>query len=103
MPNVIGPAEKRALEEIRARARRSAVSTVKQRARVFAKRPMALESLYPGLAAASAETVIAIAQHLLEKEERAPQRWFGYGGEVGALNAKAALLYGRTLRRQASR
>ncbi len=99
MRESLGPAEQRALEEIRARARRSAVSILKQRARVFAKRPMTLESLYPGLAAAEPETVIAVAQHLLDKERRAPQRWFGFGGEVGALNAKAALLYGRALRR----
>lgn len=99
----LGPAEQRALEEIRARARRSAVAILKQRARVFAKRPMALESLYPGLAAAAPETLIAIAQHLLDKERHAPQRWFGFGGEVGAINAKAALLYGRVLRRTSER
>lgn len=103
MSQALGPAEQRALDEIRARARRSAISILKQRARAFAKRPMALESLYPGLAAAEPETVIAIAQHLLEKERRAPQRWFGFGGEIGALNAKAALLYGRALRRTVSR
>ena len=103
MSHTAGPAERRALEEIQARARRSVASVLKQRARTFVQRPIALESLYPGLAAASPETVIAVAQHLLERERRAPQRWFGFGGEVSALNAKAALLYGRALRRLGSR
>ena len=61
--------------------------------------PMALETLYPGLAVARPETLIAVAEHLLEIERKNPRRWFGFGGEVKALNAKAALLLGRTLRR----
>jgi hypothetical protein len=103
MSDAIGPAERRALEQLRAQAPGSAVSVLKQRARVFAKRPMALENLYPGLAAAAPDTMIAIAQHLLDRERGAPRRWFGFGGEVGALNAKAALLSGRALRRTGSR
>ncbi len=103
MSQAPGPTEQRALEEIRTRARRSAIAILKQRARFFAKRPMALENLYPGLAAAAPETVIAVAEHLLDRERHAPQRWFGFGGEIGALNAKAALLYGRALRRTWSR
>ncbi|WP_219322894.1 hypothetical protein [Methylovirgula sp. HY1] len=60
---------------------------------------MMLESLYPGLASAPPATLIAIAEHLLETERRAPRRWFGFGGEITAINAKAALLYGRARRR----
>jgi hypothetical protein len=73
---------------------------VKCRARDYAQRPMALEILYPGLAAARPATLIAVAEHLLEIERKNPRRWFGFGGEVKALNAKAALLLGRTLRRK---
>ncbi len=44
--------EDRAIEALRAQARRSAAHQLKQRARNFAKRPIALEALFPGLAAA---------------------------------------------------
>lgn len=99
MPDTQCSAEGRAIEAIRAQARRSSTHCLKKRARVFASEPMALESLHPGLATAAPESVIAVAEHLLERERHAPPRWFGFGGEVTAVNAKAALLYGRTLRR----
>jgi hypothetical protein len=99
MPQPSPSAETETLEALRAQARRSAAHQLKIRARAYAKRPMALEALYPGLAAAQPKTLIAIAEHLLESERQAPSRWFGFGGEVKALNAKAALLYGRALRR----
>src|SRR5579872_5134681 len=99
MPQPVTKAETRAFEALAAQARRSAAAALKRRARAYAKSPMALETLYPGLAAASPQTMIAIAEHLLENEPRAPQRWFGFGAEIQALNANAALLYGRALRR----
>jgi hypothetical protein len=91
--------EAEVLQAIRAQARRSAAHMLKQRARAFARRPLDLEALHPGLAMSAPETMIAIAEHLLEIGARDPQRWFGFGGEVPALNAKAALLLGRHLRR----
>jgi len=100
MPQPVTEAEERAFEALAAQARRSAAVVLKRRARSYAKAPMALETLYPGLATACPQTMIAIAEHLLETERRAPQRWFGFGGEVKALNAKAALLLGRALRRR---
>ncbi|MGP0057859.1 MAG: hypothetical protein ACLPID_01020 [Beijerinckiaceae bacterium] len=92
-----------ALEAIRAQARRSAVHMVKCRARDFARRPFDLESLHPGLAVAQPNVLIAIAEHLLAIAAQDPQRWFGFGGEVKPLNAKAALLLGRLLRRHEAR
>jgi hypothetical protein len=89
-----------AAEALRAQARRTAAHMVKGRARDYARRPMQLEILYPGLAVADPKTLIAVATHLLGKEREEPRRWFGFGGEVSALNAKAALLLGRTLRRR---
>jgi hypothetical protein len=83
---------------LRAQAKRTIVSLIKQRARAYAKRPMTLENVLPGLAAASPETMIAVAAHLIETERRAPRRWFGFGGEVPILNAKAVLLLARALR-----
>jgi len=47
--------------------------------------------------------LIAIAEHLLLAAAEDPQRWFGFGGEVKALNAKAALLLGRLRRRHEAR
>lgn len=90
-------------DAVRAQARRTAAYMVKNRARDYARRPMQLEILYPGLAVAEAKTLIAVATHLLSIARTNPQRWFGFGGEISALNAKAALLLGRTLRRRAKR
>jgi hypothetical protein len=95
--------EAAALDAIRAQARRSAVHMLKRRARDYARRPFELENLYPGLAAASPDLTIAIAEHLLTREEQVPQRWFGFGGEVKQLNAKATLLLGRYRRRHDQR
>jgi len=75
MPESLCSAEARALEAIRAQARRSTAHCLKQRARIFAAEPMALETLYPGLAAATPRSLIAIAEHLLESECRTPPRW----------------------------
>jgi hypothetical protein len=84
---------------MRCAARSAAAARIKARARSYARRPMALEPLYPGLACASAATLIAVVEHLVERESRSPRRWFGFGGEVSLLNAKAALLRGRARRR----
>lgn len=89
-------------EALRAQARRTAAYMLKCRAREYARRPTQLEILYPGLAAAEPAVLIAVAAHLVANERKNPRRWFGFGGEVGALNAKAALLLGRTLRRRAA-
>lgn len=103
MSTPLFPAEAAAFAAIDAQARRSAAHLIKQRARAFAIRPIELEALYPGLAVATPGRLIAIAEHLLETARTSRQRWFGFGGEVTALNAKAALLYGRVLRRSVTR
>ena len=86
-------------DEIAAAARRAASHMVKMRARRYAQRPSALDALHPGLSRAAPATLIAIAEHLVEREIRSPRRWFGFGGEVSLLNARAALLLGRARRR----
>lgn len=103
MPLPLSLAEAAVFAAIDAQARRSAAHLVKQRARAFARRPSELEALYPGLAVATPGKLIAIAEHLLESARNGRQRWFGFGGEVSAVNAKAALLYGRMLRRMTAR
>jgi hypothetical protein len=94
----------RAIEAaLRAQATRTAVDLIKERARSYAKRPMMLENVFPSLSAAAPETIIAVAKHLIAAERNAPRRWFGFGGEVPILNAKAVLLSARALRRDEGR
>ncbi|GEM_PF-1585911 len=101
MPNST-PAQLAAQTALRAQAKRTALALIKHRARAYAKCPMTLENVFPGLAAAEPETMIAAARHLIEKEKQMPQRWFGFGGEVLILNARAVLLLGRARRRAVS-
>jgi len=102
MPNYT-PAQAHAEAALRAQATRTAIFLIKHRARAYAKRPMTLENVFPGLAAAAPETMVAAAKHLIETERQAPRRWFGCGGEVPILNAKAVLLVARARRRAAKR
>jgi hypothetical protein len=85
--------------DLAAPARRAAAHMIKTRARHYGRRPLALDALHPGLGMAPPATLIAIAAHLVERESRSPRRWFGFGGEVSLVNARAALLLGRALRR----
>ena len=84
-------------------ATRAACHMVKMRARAFALRPQALDALQVGLSLASPETLVAVAEHLVEREARSPRRWFGFGGEVNLVSARAALLLGRAQRRAGRR
>ncbi|MGA7384189.1 MAG: hypothetical protein WBW81_05715 [Methylocella sp.] len=102
MPNR-PPVQAHAEAALRAQATRTAVDLIKDRARAYAKRPMTLENVFPGLSAAAPETIIAVAKRLLAAERKAPRRWFGFGGEVPILNAKAVLLSARALRRDEGR
>ena len=101
MPNHIH-AQANIEDILRAQAVRTTVALIKKRARVYAKSPMLLETVYPGLSAATPETVIAVARHLIMSERDLPRRWFGAGGEISLMNAKAVLLYGRAICRASS-
>jgi len=87
----------------RSQARRTAIFLIKCRARAYARAPLSLENLFPGLSCAPPDVMIAIAEHLLQVERQTMRRWFGFGGETPALNAQAVLLLGRSLRRAARR
>ena len=80
MPNR-PPARANVEAALRAQATRTAVDLIKDRARAYAKRPMTLENVFPGLSAAAPETIIAVAKHLIAAERNAPRRWFGFGGK----------------------
>lgn len=86
-------------EAVEAAVRRSIAHMMKSRARHYRRRPSALESLFPGLSIAPSATLIAVASHLVERERLSPHRWYGFGGEVTMMNARAALLLGRLRRR----
>jgi hypothetical protein len=102
MPNR-PPARANVEAALRAKATRAAVDLIKERARAYLMRPMTLENVFQGLSAEAPETIIAVAKHLIAAEKNAPRRWFGLGGEVKILNAKAVLLSARALRRDKER
>lgn len=74
---------------------------IKARARHYARRPLALESLYPGLSRATPQAFMAITDHLVEGACTRPARRLGFGGETTLVNAHAARLLGRLMRRTA--
>lgn len=85
--------------DLGAAARRCVAHSIKARARRYGRQPQALDALFPGLGQAPPDTLVAVATHLVEREAGSPRRWFGFGGEVTLINARAALLLGRALRR----
>ena len=95
-------ARARLIAALAAAARRCARETIKRRARAYAAEPADLEAIAPGLSAAAPEELIAAGAALLRREAAAPARWFGFGGEAPALNARALILLGRALRRLAA-
>lgn len=101
MPNPTLSVPSRPEEALDSVARAAIAALVKHRARALARDPAALDSILPGLSGARPEAMIAVARHMLEIERAVPQRWFGFGGEVRALNAKALLLLARARRRAA--
>ncbi len=84
--------------DLAAAARRAACHVVKARARGYDRRPQALDALHPGLSMADPATLVAVAAALVARERCSPRRWFAFGGEVGLVNARAALLLGRVRR-----
>lgn len=83
---------------LRTQAARTAIALIKERSRTYARSPLLLEALWPGLSSAEPETMIEIANYLIACEKALPRRWMGFGGEVPLLNAKAALLIARARR-----
>ncbi len=87
---------------IQAQAARTACYMVKCRARAYAQQPIGLDAVTPGLSGATPEVLIAVGADLLRMEAEAPRRWFGFGGDAPAFNARAIMLLGRALRRFAA-
>ncbi len=87
---------------LQSQASQTAHYLVKRRARTYAGRLIDLDAVAPGLSGAPPETLIAVGADLLRIEAHAPRRWFGFGSEAPALNARAIMLLGRLLRRFAT-
>ncbi|ACK51949.1 hypothetical protein Msil_3039 [Methylocella silvestris BL2] len=85
-----------------AQAHRTVAHLVKWRARAYADRRADLDVIAPGLSEAAPQTLIAVGKDLLALERLLPRRWFGFGGETPAINAKALIVLGRALRRRAA-
>jgi hypothetical protein len=83
----------------RSQANFTTLHAIKRRARTISERPLDLDAIATGLSGAGPETLIAVGADLLRQETYAARRWFGFGGEVAALNARALMLLGRTRRR----
>lgn len=88
-----------AYASIQRQAKRTVGFFIKCRVREYRRRPMMLEVLSPHLSCANGVRLIAWGEHLLERERLMPQRWFGFGGEVRSINARAVILLGRFYRR----
>ena len=92
------PARDAACAALRAQAKRSACREIKDRARAYALRPRELDAIFQGLAGRSPHSLVKT----LEIFRYPPDwRWFGFGGEVPALNMRAAMLYARYARAKA--
>jgi len=82
------------LANIEAAARTTAIRSVKQRARYYALYPSSLESIAQGLSFLRPcglvnRLIIIIA------DELPVERYFGFGGEIRAINRRGAMLYAR--------
>jgi hypothetical protein len=86
---------------IRAKASRTARAMIKERARDYALRPRELDAFGDGLSRLSPRTIVWCLNRIRHQVPQA--RWFGYGGEVPAINLCGALLYARYSRAIASR
>jgi hypothetical protein len=102
MSRQITPSVAQAEAALRSQAQRTKINLTKSRARAYAKAPLTLENISPGLSCAQPDAMIAVGEHLLRMERQRPRRWFGFGGETPAINAQAVRLFGRLLRRAAA-
>lgn len=86
--------ERRILATIEARARAVAIDNVKRRARHYALYPSSLESIKPGLSLLRPRGIVNQLQSITEVELPI-ERYFGFGGEIRAVNRRGAMLYAR--------
>lgn len=95
----LSPAQTQLSAAFQSQADRTGRYLIKRRARTYAERPIDLDAIATGLSGAAPKMLIAVGADLLRIETHTPRRWFGFGSETAALNARALMLLGRTLRR----
>jgi hypothetical protein len=89
---------KAAYAALRAQAARTGHRVIKDCARAYARKPRELDAIRPGLFLLPPRRLV----EALDVISFPPDwRWFGFGGEVPALNLRGAMLYSRYARAKA--
>jgi hypothetical protein len=84
---------------VKAEADATARAVIKIRARLYALHPSELDAVEIGLSSFTPRQLV----DRLRQIERDPtlRRWYGFGGEIPAINLRGAMLYARYLRAKA--
>ena len=85
-----------AFDAIERDARRAVIVAIKTRARKYIIRPEFLDTALGFIPVSYADVLTTAKRKLRELQ---PTRYFGFGGEVPAINLRAAILFARYARR----
>jgi hypothetical protein len=99
--STFGTAYDQTCAELKAQAARTVRRVVKDRARAYALRPRDLEAIGDGMISLSPRDLVTVLSQLNAVATMRGSRWFGFGGEVQALNLCGARLYARYSRAKA--
>ena len=83
---------------LKAQARRTALAVIKDRARRYAVAQCSLDAIVEGLSMLNPRGMVTALKNIRLR----PTRFSGFGGEVPAINLRAAMLYARYLRAKAA-
>jgi hypothetical protein len=92
------PAREAAYAALRAQAVRSARDTIKDLVHEYALHPRYLDAIRVGLSDLTPGQLVRALEHICRPPD---WRWFGFGGEIPALNLRGAMLYARFARAKA--
>jgi hypothetical protein len=86
---------------LEAQARKTARAMIKERARAYALRPRELDAIAEGLFKLFPCDLVTSLSQINAVALIRGTRWFGFGGEVPAINLRGAMLYARYSRAKA--
>jgi len=89
----------RAKLRIEAQAKRCLRGAIKDRAWAYARHPRDMDAISEDLSSLPPKILVCALEIIIEHKTR----WFGFGGEVSAINLRGATLYARWARRVANR